>query len=453
MTVPVKQEIGAKGTPPPQADPPPKPERDSERARALAELSNSLSEAIGDSDGVLQRIVRLISDFLGDTAVIRLLEETGTTMTVAAVCDSDVAVQARVEEILEISPTALNHTDPYALAIREARSVALAGATLADAMRQHSGPAWQGMDELDVRVMLICPLRARGQVIGTLGLWRRGERPPHSSRDQAFAQELADRAALAIDNARLVDSLRTEVEERKRTEADMQLSSELLHRAEEKRRILMGNLVAAEEEQRRRIAVDVHDDSIQAMAAVSLRLQVLRRSAPTREFADKITEIEQAVVMAVGRLRRLLFQLDSAALHQMGLARALSRYVDELFPETQPRTTFRTNLEVEPPMLMRTVLYRIAQEALNNVRKHARPKQVTVVVGPLDDGVLVTVQDDGLGFDVEGVSKRALPGHLGLQSMRERASIADGWLTIDSKPGAGATVRFWLPTPKDLEGD
>ena len=89
----------------------------------------------------------------------------------------------------------------------------------------------------------------------------------------------------------------------------MQLSSELLHRAEEKRRILMSNLVAAEEEQRRRIAVDVHDDSIQAMAAVSLRLQVLRRSAPSREFADKITDIEQAVVTAVGRLRRLLFQL------------------------------------------------------------------------------------------------------------------------------------------------
>ncbi len=452
MTVPVKQEIGAH-SPHPQADPHPIPQRDSERARALAELSNSLSEAIGDSEGVLQRIVRLISDFLGDTAVIRLLEETGTTMTVAAVCDSDASVQARVEAILEISPTALSHADPYALAIREARSVALAGSTLADSIRQHSQPARKGMDELDVRVMLICPLRARGQVIGTLGLWRRGERPPHSARDQAFAQELADRAALAIDNARLVDSLRTEVAERKRTQADMELSSELLHRAEEKRRILMSNLVAAEEEQRRRIAVDVHDDSIQAMAAVSLRLQVLRRSAPTREFADKIQEIEQSVVMAVGRLRRLLFQLDSAALHEMGLARALSRYADELFPEAPPRVGFRTGLEVEPPTLMRTVLYRIAQEALNNIRKHARAKQVTVFVGPLDDGVLVTVQDDGMGFDVVEVATRALPGHLGLQSMRERATLADGWLTIDSKPSSGTAVRFWLPTPKDLEGD
>jgi signal transduction histidine kinase len=197
----------------------------------------------------------------------------------------------------------------------------------------------------------------------------------------------------------------------------------------------------------------VHDDSIQAMAAVSLRLQVLRRSAPTREFADKIQEIEQAVVMAVGRLRRLLFQLDSAALHEMGLAHALSRYADELFPEAPPRVAFRTNLETEPPTLMRTVLYRIAQEALNNIRKHARAKQVTVFVGPLDDGVLVTVQDDGMGFDVEEVASHALPGHLGLQSMRERATLADGWLTIDSKPGSGVAVRFWLPTPKDLEGD
>jgi signal transduction histidine kinase len=449
VTAPVSEGVGAPETHPP-AGPPPKPQRDGERARALAELSNSLSEAIGDSQGVLQRIVRLISSFLGDTAVIRLLEETGTTMTVAAVCDSDIAVQMRVEAILETSPTVLTAGDPYALAIREGRAVGLAGTTLADTMRQHSRATLQGMEELDVRVMLICPLRARGQMIGTLGLWRRGDRPPHSPRDQAFAQELADRAALAIDNARLVESLRTEVEERKRTQADMQLSSELLLRAEEKRRILMGNLVAAEEEQRRRIAVDVHDDSIQAMAAVSLRLQVLRRHAPARDFADTISEIEQTVVMAVSRLRRLLFQLDSAALHQMGLARALSRYVDELFPEAPPRTSFRTSLEDEPPTLMRTVLYRIAQEALNNVRKHARAKRVTVVVGPLDDGVLVSVQDDGLGFDVEEAGKRALPGHLGLQSMRERAVIADGWLTIDSKRGGGTTVRFWLPTPSDL---
>lgn len=361
-------------------DPGLRPQRDGERARALGELSNSLAEAIGDSQSVLQRIVRLISDFLGDTAVIRLLEESGRTMEVAAVCDSDIAVQMRVESILEVSPTALNHLDPYAHAVREAHSVVLTGTTLDDSMRHYPEPVLDGMKELGVRTMLICPLRARSQVIGTLELWRRGDRAPHSARDQEFAQELADRAALAIDNARLVESLRAEVEERKRTEADMLLSSELLHRAEEKRRVLMANLVAAEEEQRRRIAVDVHDDSIQAMAAVSLRLQVLRRHAPAREFADRISEIEQTVVMAVGRLRRLLFQLDSAGLHEMGLARALARYVDELFPESPPRTTFRTSLEDEPPALMRIVLYRIAQEALNNVRKHAQAERVLSLI-------------------------------------------------------------------------
>jgi signal transduction histidine kinase len=448
MSAPTKEASTAS-----RADPAPRPQRDGERARALGELSNSLAEAIGDSQSVLQRIVRLISDFLGDTAVIRLLDDNGRTIEVAAVCDSDIAVQMRVEGILAVSPTTLNHLDPYALAIREASPVVLTGGALTDSMRHYSEPVLDGMRELDVTTMLICPLRARGQVIGTLGLWRRGDRAAHSARDRDFAQELADRAALAIDNARLVESLRNEVEERKRTQADMLLSSELLHRAEEKRQALMANLVAAEEEQRRRIAVDIHDDSIQAMAAVGLRLQVLRRHAPARDFADKISEIEQTVVMAVGRLRRLLFQLDSAALSEMGLARALSRYVDELFPEEPPSTSFRTSLEEEPPALMRTVLYRIAQEALNNVRKHANAEMVTVVVGPLDDGVLVTVGDNGLGFDVDEEGKRALPGHLGLQSMRERATMADGWLTIDSKRGAGTTVRFWLPTQADVAVD
>jgi signal transduction histidine kinase len=452
MTVPVKQQPSVPAIQS-RVDPTAKPQRDNERAHALAELSNSLAEAIGDSEGVLQRIVRLISDFLGDTAVIRLLGDTGTAMDVAAVCDSDHAVQARVEAVLASSPTVLREMDPYARAIREARLVALADSTLVDSLRDLPQPVCEGMAELDVRAILICPLRARGQVIGTLGLWRRGERPAHSARDKEFAQELADRAALAIDNARLVDSLRAEVEERKRTQADMQLSSELLHRGEEKRRVLMTDLVAAEEEQRRRIAIDVHDDSIQAMAALALRLQVLRRHAPTQEFAENIGEIEQTVIASIGRLRRLLFQLDSSVLNEGGLARALSRYVDELFPDATPATTFRTSIEVEPPPLMRTVLYRIAQEALNNVRKHAGATRVRVVISPLDEGVLVSVQDDGMGFDVDAVGKRSLPGHLGLRSMLERATVADGWLTIDSKPGSGTEVRFWLPTLAELAGD
>jgi len=128
-------------------------------------------------------------------------------------------------------------------------------------------------------------------VTGTLGLWRRGTRPPHSERDQNFVQELADRAALAIENARLVRSLREEVEDRKGKEDSLRLTAELLQRADDKRRALMEHLVTAQEEERRRIAIDVHDDSIQSMAAIGIRLQILRRHAPGNEMAKQLEEL------------------------------------------------------------------------------------------------------------------------------------------------------------------
>jgi signal transduction histidine kinase len=427
--------------------------RDGERAQALAQLSGKLAEVLGDTQDVLDSVVTLVAEFLGDTAVLRLLSDDDDSMKVAAMHDADPGVRERMEAMLQHRPAELQATQLYDRAIREARTVILAGPAFVDAMAKFPPASRAALRELDVRATLLCPLRARGQVIGTLGLWRRGERPAHSLRDQEFAQELADRAALAIDNARLIERLRTEVEHRTRTEQDMQLSSELLRRGEANRRVLMGNLVAAEEEQRRRIAVDVHDDSIQAMAAMSLRLQVLRRHAPSAEFAEKIADIEDTVVASISRLRRLLFQLDSAALHEVGLARALSRYLDETFPDEVPRKVFRTRLEQEPSAQMRTILYRIAQEALNNVRKHASAKKVTVVVAPHEGGVLVSIEDDGKGFNVDDVSSRSLPGHLGLRSMLERATVADGWLTVDSTPGEGTTLRVWLPTPTELNDD
>jgi signal transduction histidine kinase len=427
--------------------------RDSERARALAELSHSLAAAIDDVPGVLNGVVQLVSNFLGDTAVIRLVDAAGDTVSVVAVGDPDPSVRTTVTSIVTASPTNLHEIEPWAHAIREARSIELTGGDLAQATRGLPLDSRRAIKELDITATLICPLRSRGQVIGTLGLWRRGDKGEHSPRDQAFAQELADRAALAIDNARLVQRLRAEVEERKRNEENLQLSSELLHRADEKRRALISNLVSVEEEQRRRIAVDVHDDSIQAMAAIGLRLQVMRRHAPTPDLAKRIAEIEETVVSSISRLRQLLVQLDSPSVEEGGLARALSHYMDELFADGTPKTSFRTTIVVEPPAQTRTILYRIAQEALNNVRKHARATKVSLVLSPLDNGVLVTIQDDGIGFNADDVSKRSLPGHLGLRSMVERATMAEGWLTVDSGHGAGTTLRLWLPildSPADL---
>jgi signal transduction histidine kinase len=419
--------------------------RDAERSRALAALSTRLAEAIGNVDDVLDRIVRLIAEWLGDCAVIRLLDEDGTTIQVVAAHDPDGDAQRVIMSALESAPIDLVELLPYARAVRDAHAILLTGEAFDAAIGVIARPSREALAALGVHTVLICPLRAGGQVIGTLGLWRRGARQPHSERDQAFVQELADRGALAIANARLVCSLRDEVAERRRNEDDLRLTAELLQRADEKRRALMEHLVTAQEEERRRIAIDVHDDSIQAMAAIGIRLQILRRHAPDHQIGEQMADIEDTVTESIARLRGLLFRLDSSSVEKVGLGRALLRYVAELFTDGHPRVRVRDRLTGALGGHTPIVLYRVAQEALNNVHKHAKASTVTVTLREADNGVLLEVQDDGDGFNPEDVARRALPGHLGMRSMQERAQVAGGWLSVESAPGDGTKVRCWVP--------
>ncbi len=98
----------------------------------------------------------------------------------------------------------------------------------------------------------------------------------------------------------------------------------------------------------------------------------------------------------------------------------------------------------EPSPELRTVLFRIAQEALANARKHARARTVRVELAEREGGVVLRVRDDGIGFRVGAVGP-PVAGHLGLPSMRERAQMAGGWCRVDSSPGAGTTVEAWVP--------
>jgi signal transduction histidine kinase len=419
--------------------------RDSDRSRALAELSTMLAEAIGDVDDVLDRIVRLVSEWLGDCTVIRLLDEDGTTINVVAVHDQDSEAQAVIQSALESGPIDTSEIIPYALVVRDAHSILLTGDSFTAGTKVLTRQSRAALADLGVHSALICPLRAGGRVVGTLGLWRRGSRSAHSERDQIFVQELADRAALAIENSRLVSSLRREVEDRKRNEDDLRLTAELLKRADEKRRALIEHLVTAQEAERRRIAIDVHDDSIQAMAAIGIRLQILRRRAPTHELAEDLADIEHAATESIARLRGLLFRLESSSVEKVGLSRALSRYAAELIPEGRPRVRVRDRLTADLGGYTPVVLYRVAQEALNNAVKHARATTITVTLSQVDQGVLMQVEDDGVGFDVELVGRRALPGHLGMHAMQERAQVAAGWLKVESIPGQGTKVQCWVP--------
>jgi PAS domain S-box-containing protein len=216
------------------------------------------------------------------------------------------------------------------------------------------------------------------------------------------------------------------------------------HRAEEDRRRLIAELVRVQEEERRRIATEIHDDPVQAMTAVEMRLESLRRRVEDGDQRRTLEQLTASVSTAIGRLRRLLVELRPPRLDREGLASALRALLDRLRSEGGVDAELEDRTLHETPGEARTVLYRIAQEALANVRKHAEARRVRIILADRDGGVLLRVRDDGRGFEPDRTAEDR-PGHLGLVSMRERAELTGGKFRITSTPGAGTTVEAWVP--------
>ena len=256
-----------------------------------------------------------------------------------------------------------------------------------------------------------------------------------------------DRAEVRFDGdgrpIRMVGTVQ-DITERKQAEEALRESLERVSRGDEQRRRLLARLVDAREEERARIAADIHDDSIQLMTAVGMRLGALARAASEEERVRGARNLEEAVAAAIARLRNLVFELRPRALDEGGLAPALSAYLESMHEQTGIETRLDNRLVDEPPAETRVALYRIAQEALVNVRKHSHAAAVAVTLEPQDGGFLVRIEDDGSGYDPASVDSKG-SGHLGLIAMRERAETAGGRIRIDSLPGSGTQVEFWLP--------
>ena len=202
------------------------------------------------------------------------------------------------------------------------------------------------------------------------------------------------------------------------------------------RRRLLAHLVEAQERERQRIAWDVHDDTIQAMVAVDMRLQLLARRLP-EEHRGTVEHLDGAVRSAISRLRNLVFRVRPPGIERQGLRDALAGYL----ADTAMAGEIRSTLERVPGDDAAITIFRICQEALTNVRKHARASSVAVELSTVDRGFLVRVADDGVGLpDLDQGSS-----HFGLIEMRERAEVAGGWCTVTAVPEGGTVVEFWLP--------
>jgi signal transduction histidine kinase len=233
-------------------------------------------------------------------------------------------------------------------------------------------------------------------------------------------------------------SLEVQVETRTR---ELSASLEELRLADDERRRILARLVDAQEEERQRVANDIHDDPVQKLVAISMRLQLMKRQAD-EETNARLDDVIDIVRLTIKGMRHMIFELRPTVLDNQGVAPALVEYLETV--GAAPEFDVEDALDDEPVGESRLILYRIAQEALANVRKHANASRVHVRLEQENGGYVVRIEDDGDGFDPPEMLRSA-PGHLGLSSMRERAEMAGGWCRVHSVPGNGTTVEFSIP--------
>lgn len=222
-------------------------------------------------------------------------------------------------------------------------------------------------------------------------------------------------------------------------------SDEELRRVAGQRQELLDRLVTAQEVERAKIAADVHDESVQACAAVALRLNRLenRLAKEAPQLLPLLADANQAVDSATAQLRELLFDLETADEH-FTLLEAVQEAAEHILGESPTSVSVIGDREAELKPSERGQALRVVKEALRNVRAHAHAGVAQIVVRIVDGGVEFTISDDGVGIDPATV--KSPPGHHGLAGMRDRCEIAGGWFRLENSELSGTQVRFFIPS-------
>jgi signal transduction histidine kinase len=275
--------------------------------------------------------------------------------------------------------------------------------------------------------LLCVPLIARGQVIGVLQVLNKEPGKYFTVDDQELLATFAAQSAVAIENARLYESLR---EERDR-------------------------IIAVEEDVRRRLARDLHDGPAQMLAAIIMSANFVKQAIAHDSLEHALAELDEMLPVAEKALRQvrtLLFDLRPVILETQGLVPALESYAQRL-RETEALNVMLTT-EGEFGRLKHNAevaVFSVVQEAINNAKKHARASRIDIEVTPGKGNLVVVIRDDGVGFSVDGVTQGYdQRGSLGMLNMKERADILQGTLSVSSKPGRGTTVTLRLPLAANL---
>jgi signal transduction histidine kinase len=229
-------------------------------------------------------------------------------------------------------------------------------------------------------------------------------------------------------------------------EAELKLGTtvERLEQAAAARRQLLGNIAAGGDEARRRFASALHDDSLQLLTAAELQLERIQADGDANKRPTQLEQLKQTLKEVEESLRRLLLNVSTQATDvPMGLDEAIRTRLEALRTRAGIEIDIDLRLPSPLPGSSESTIFKNVAEALTNVEKHAHATRVKLSAYPADGGIRVVVSDDGKGFVV--AESMHVPGHLGLTAIRERAQLAGGRCRIESEPGAGARVEFWVP--------
>lgn len=285
-------------------------------------------------------------------------------------------------------------------------------------------PLRKEMTRMGFSSVLCLPLVVKGRVIGVLRSSKRGG-SPFTHSDLELLSILSSQAAIALENAMLVAGVKA-----RQARVEQLLKQTLL----------------AQEHERRRISLEIHDGAAQWLVAASYRIQALARGRLPRQ-REELSEIKSIIDQSINELRRVIFDLQPPALDYLGLLGALRQHLQNFERDTGIACSFQ--IEGAPSTLPRVyeiTLYRVTQEALTNVRKHAQATRVDVILRFQPDDLCLEIRDNGKGFDVSKVVEGARSvERLGLSGMKDRAETLGGTMNIDSAPGAGTAVALTLP--------
>jgi two-component system, NarL family, sensor histidine kinase DevS len=362
----------------------------------LNEIAGALASEV-ELEPLLDLVARRMQELVGAQRVLLALPDAGGSLRVSAAAGADELVGIE----LQLSPAKVRRALEHAHTER------------IDRVLEDPEVDQRVARELGVTSAMYLPLIVRGRPFGVVVAHNKlGSEPRFDEGDARLAESLVSRAATAVDLSERV-------------------SSDALRRA-----------VAAQELERARLARELHDETGQALASILLGLGQLEQAVESEEARRAAADLRELVVTTLQNVRRLAVELRPSALDDFGLVPAVERLASTIAEQAGPIVDVEAQLgDVRLPPEAETALYRIVQEALTNVVKHASAQRVSITLVHKGATAVVVVEDDGNGFD----PAETRPGALGLVGMRERVALVGGRLTVESTPGRGTTLVAEVP--------